>query len=495
MSTVESVAKIFQEQILNKIQVRLVEEGCNEKKVEKVFKEFSYSAPNVYTPKPKPYKVDHKGNDVIIVLDYGEKSHAIFGDFAKIYKTFKDDFLKPSSFMRFNKNLAFGAGWILTDKDKLSELKKMLKEHGIDYRELSRTSYEKEIKKNKGTDQEPVEPEEEEDLVDSEEEGSSEDKPKKKPTKGKEKVEPKKPVKKEDLVDSEEEGSSEDKPKKKPTKGKEKIEPKKPVKKEDLVDSEEEGSSEDKPKKKPTKGKEKVEPKKPVKKGGKPTKNDWGNLEEPITGFIFKVLPVGDGPKGKPVVIGVQDKKADKKKNRGLESVLSLSEKDIQTCAEYKWSHLTQKIIDEIKEEGSKKSKVLASSLQNIIDKDNDSDSDEEGPEDGDESDEDVKSVNEESDEEEEPSVYYNISVPCNSEEPEEEDFEIDIPCKFASKEVFQKVKKTLKDEESEDFEELTKKLNKWLKNVEDSPFVVDTPTIGDKLTGKEDEEFLVFKK
>ena len=54
-------------------------------------------------------------SDVVLVLNYTDKSHALFGDFARTHASFKNDYLKLQSWLIFNQSLAFGAGWVVRD--------------------------------------------------------------------------------------------------------------------------------------------------------------------------------------------------------------------------------------------------------------------------------------------------------------------------------------------------------------------------------------------
>jgi len=75
---------------------------------------------------------------VSIVMDYSDKCHAIFGDTRKI----KDNILKPCK-CKFNKNLKFGAGWIIS-KSTFKELEEKLISGGIEYTTQSRKEAEEE---------------------------------------------------------------------------------------------------------------------------------------------------------------------------------------------------------------------------------------------------------------------------------------------------------------------------------------------------------------
>src|SRR5690606_29758644 len=67
-------------------------------------------------------KVKHDGQEVIVCLNYGPKSHALFGDFGKTHLKFKNDYLLKSKFIKVGRKLAFGFGWVIMDKSKISEV-------------------------------------------------------------------------------------------------------------------------------------------------------------------------------------------------------------------------------------------------------------------------------------------------------------------------------------------------------------------------------------
>lgn len=87
---------------------------------------------------------------VIIVLNYTMRTHALFGDFGGVYKRFKDDFMQPFPYLSYNPNLVFGAGWILTQKDRLSSVIGALKKYDIPFLKVPRNVYADEIRITKG---------------------------------------------------------------------------------------------------------------------------------------------------------------------------------------------------------------------------------------------------------------------------------------------------------------------------------------------------------
>ena len=227
--------------------------------------------------------------EVVLVLNYGAKSHALFGDFNKTHTSFKDSFLKETSWIKPNGRLAFGFGWVVMQKAKLDEVKQALSEYSIEYREVERKDYEKEIRSGQKSKAKSV----------SETEEGSEDESTE--VKVKSKTKPEK-----------------EKPKAAPAK---KAAP--PAKKA-----------------KPAKKEEKEKP--------KAVKNDWGNIEEPNSGFIFMMLPVGTKGKKVPVAVGWQDPDADEDQ-KGLASVLPFDEELEYECTQKKWRYLTEEMIETIR--------------------------------------------------------------------------------------------------------------------------------------------------
>jgi len=276
--------------------------------------------------------------EVVLVLNYGAKSHALFGDFNKTHTSFKDSFLKETSWIKPNGRLAFGFGWVVMQKARLDEVKQALSEYSIEYREVERKDYEKEIRSGQKSKAKSVSEAEE----GSEDENTEvKEKPKEAPAK---KAAP---------------------PAKKSTKSK---------------GSESSGSSSS--------------------RGGrsKAKKNDWGNIEEPDSGFIFMMLPVGTKGKKVPVAVGWQDPDADEDQ-KGLASVLPFDEELEDECTQKKWRYLTEEMIETIR--GSNPD--LAGQLEDM--RDRDLDEEDEGSEGSDEEGEDELSEDDEVFEEEDDEV------------------------------------------------------------------------------------------
>jgi len=286
--------------------------------------------------------------DVVLVLNYTDKSHALFGDFAKTHLGFKNDYLKQQNWLIFNQSLAFGPGWVIRDKTKVGELRKALKSKNIAFRELEKDEFVKELTKTVTEISESVEDE----------------------PKSTKKVEPPKSKSK-----SSETKTSETKSKtvKEPEVHKEKTEVKKTE----------------------TKEVKKTEVKKPEVKvepvASKITKNQWGNFVHGPSGLVFKKLPIGE--KGKLVlcIIGYQDPEPEEGETE-IDTVLPLTSDHLEEAAKNhsKYTIMTEETIKKVRNVD----KDLADQLQDIqtrnlegIDEDDLSDIDEDDLSDIDEDD------------------------------------------------------------------------------------------------------------
>ncbi len=95
-------------------------------------------------------KVLPKGDGkVYLVLNYGPKSHALFGDTMAI----SDTVLNPlnekcvaegkKKVIGYNKGLAYGPGWVIIDKERVKEVETALKKAKVVYDSLEKIEYEK----------------------------------------------------------------------------------------------------------------------------------------------------------------------------------------------------------------------------------------------------------------------------------------------------------------------------------------------------------------
>jgi len=276
-------------------------------------------------------KVAHESGEVAIMLNYGPKSHALFGDTKAIKDTVIKSINDKKSLLRFNKGLEFGSGWVVSDKGRLDELTSALREAKVKYYVITRVLFEsnagdrthcsesfngKTLVKNEGEKKKTTK-----------DDDSDEEKPKPKPKAKKsntkdddsdneeEKPKSKSKAKKDDDDDSDEDEEEKPKPKSKSK-----------AKKDDDSDDEEEKPKAKNDKKAKSKAKDETKPL-------TTQKNKWGNHEDPDTGVIFMTLPVGVGGRSVPVAIGVQDSEA-KKDKQGVESVLVLEKDNIKELEE-----------------------------------------------------------------------------------------------------------------------------------------------------------------
>ncbi len=304
-----------------------------------------------------------KGDKVTIVLNYGPrgKSHALFGDFKVKYSKYRDEFLNPTSWIRFSR-LAIGPGWMLLERDRLSELKKSLKKFNIQWHEIEFKDFNKNEEKKSSSEEEEPEPKKSKkkskkkvESSDSEEEPNpkkSKKKSKRKVESSDEELEPvdsdisvKKSKKKVESSDSEEEPPKETK---KSKKSKKKVE---------SSDSEEEVPEEPKPKKS---GKVKSADR------DKLSANQYGNLQEKKFGIIFAKLPVGKKNRIVNVAIGNQDTDTPpSKKYKGLKTVKCLTDVQIEECEDRAWTVLSEDMVDNL--EGNEEYEDLAAELRAIL--------------------------------------------------------------------------------------------------------------------------------
>jgi len=112
----------------------LIESGVEPEKVDEAFG--TYASTKKYGVRPI------RAGEVMLVTDYGPKSHALFGDTKTL-----ENVLKNMPWIRFNRNLVFGKGWVIRDKERTGELRAALKAKGIKVKEISREKYEMSSKK------------------------------------------------------------------------------------------------------------------------------------------------------------------------------------------------------------------------------------------------------------------------------------------------------------------------------------------------------------
>jgi hypothetical protein len=88
-------------------------------------------------------KIPGEGEGVIVILNYGPKSHAIFGADTK---PAKDGLMALNTegkkdVVSFNGKLEFGAGWVVTNKTKLPAVLDFLDENEITYTKIERDAF------------------------------------------------------------------------------------------------------------------------------------------------------------------------------------------------------------------------------------------------------------------------------------------------------------------------------------------------------------------
>lgn len=380
---------------ISALRDHLISSGIDEDVIDKCLSSFKAPSstqrrmlpPNASDSKREPARIidagsaslrqTHNGDEVIIVMNYGAKSHAVFGDFNKTYVKFKDEYLKKTPWIKPNGKLAFGFGWVVMNKDKVGEIESALKDKNIPFRKVDRKEYEKEIRskqKSEGSTEEEDSDSEPQEVVKppppakkskADKTPVEADEPKAKP-----------PAKKTKKVDE---------PKANPPPAKKAKEPKSkppPAKK----------TKADEPKPPPAK---KAGNSKDSESGGgerlKATKNDWGNNEESATGYIFMMLPIGTGGKKLPVAVGWQDADA-KTSVKGLASVVPFNSELEEECAKKKWRYLTNEMIGIIRSSNPQLAKDLETMKSKTVavnDDDTDVDDEDEGEEDTDVDDED----------------------------------------------------------------------------------------------------------
>ena len=152
--------------------------SVDREKVSKSIDEFTKKSKEKLPPEPT------KKGHFTIVLNYGPRSHAIFGDKAALNEIEKEleNYITP------NGRLAFGPGWIIMKKNDVGKVKEVFDAHKLVYREIERPAYEEERKKasespkpeKKEDEVKPKKKEKEEDAKPKKKEKEEETKPKKK---------------------------------------------------------------------------------------------------------------------------------------------------------------------------------------------------------------------------------------------------------------------------------------------------------------------------
>ena len=164
----------------SQLQTQLLEAGLDAVKVNEVFANFSGGSSQVKTTQKKRTKRP-QDEKVHIILNYG-KSHAVFGDFNGSLVHIKDDYFKSLNWIKYNGALAYGPGWNLIKKDKLSDLETIFKKENVKYVKMSRDKFDKIYRAAMGKkDETPENSDSEEEEGPSEPKGNSGEPPEEEP--------------------------------------------------------------------------------------------------------------------------------------------------------------------------------------------------------------------------------------------------------------------------------------------------------------------------
>lgn len=283
-------------------------------------------------------KIPSEGEGVIIVLNYGPKSHAIFGADTKGVKDGLMALNTPGKkdAVSFNSKLDFGAGWVITNKTKLGIIQEFLDENEISHTEIERDAF-----------------------VSGETPPAA---PKKTVKVAKTKSAPKKT--KSSVVEEEEASDLQSMT----------LQQLKAIAKEAEITTTGTKDVLIQRIEKHRAGETKTSSKAKTKAVGKKTpkakavadgpikviarKNDNGNFVEEETGLVFLEAPVGSGGRKVKLAIGVQNAESEE---IGLASVLPLDEDMIAICEERKWQYLTDDMMEIIAKKDADLHEQLAS--------------------------------------------------------------------------------------------------------------------------------------
>lgn len=75
---------------------------------------------------------------VTIVLNYSDKTHAVFGD-TKPHRKNLMDLNRPKKFLSFNPRLAYGPGWVIMDKSRVDDVVNCLTVAGLEISTIDRS--------------------------------------------------------------------------------------------------------------------------------------------------------------------------------------------------------------------------------------------------------------------------------------------------------------------------------------------------------------------
>lgn len=316
-----------------------------------------------------------------IVLNYGPKSHAIFGETFAHKDLIQGLNSGGKKLVSYARNLMHGPGYTIMDKTRLQEVTDMLDENEITYSTYENSEYvareKKTFKKAETTPAKTVSKtvpkakvpakkaapktvEERDDDSDHEEENPAPKKTSKVSGKAVSKT-----VAKTSTKSSAQDPSKMTVDELKTALGEAGLT--KAGKKADLAErlkNHLEGGS--KAPAKSSKAAPKSKKAAPAPKSEKQTlkakKNQWGNMEEEETGLIFMELPTGTNGEKQKLVVGVQDNESEEK---GLDSVNPLDEDMIEECKTHKWRYLNWVAMNLLK----KRDKKLYALLKKMMDR------------------------------------------------------------------------------------------------------------------------------
>ncbi len=298
------------------------------------------------------YPQNYKDGSVVLVLNYTEKTHALFGDFGGQYSKFKDDvLLLQKQTFKAAPGLVFGFGWLIF-KNKLQDAKKALLLARIKFREVDMEVYLDEVKGGKSSPKSKPSA-----VLDEPEEERVAERVVKKPVVSEKSVKSQTQSYTTAVREIEEIENDEFDPppqaSKLAPKATAKVVQPPPVKTKPIVVKEEFKAA-------PTSKavvKEsiieiaKVEPKTNelvLNASKKAIKNIWGNLEDPKSGFVFVKLPVGKN--GNPIAIAVGYQHPEPEMGlKGLDTVLHFDEGLEEECKLLGYRPLTEPMIAKVK--------------------------------------------------------------------------------------------------------------------------------------------------
>lgn len=408
---------------LASVRKSLSDEGVSDEILDKVF-DAAGSIPQ--EPKER-FELDLDDDEIVLVLNYTNKCHALFGDFRKgklgVFKTtFLEDKKKSGCF--YQPAFVFGPGWGFP-LNKLDVVKKALK--GYNFREVECEELKEELRSEKkdevddtveekpkgkaaakdaSSDDDSKHSDSESDLSDDEKpqppkgkkaappsDSESDDPPPKSASKssGKSKVAPPKDDDDDDDEDvppakavpkntgkskaappkskSDDEDEDDAPPAKAPSKNAK-------ASKTSVKDEDDEPPAKSASKSKTSKAKDDSDNE--VKKSKKSeeaeaapfksfTENKWGNKACAVTGIVAMKLPLGKDGKELSVMIGEQDSGAGMKQ-KGLKSVLPLEDTQIKLCKDNSIKFITPADIQKLKK--NKEFKDIANELADIYGED-----------------------------------------------------------------------------------------------------------------------------